>query len=257
MARCYTVNSGGYGTRMLKTITIVGALLFGAVSLQANLIIPTSTCTDNTIGLLTTPAAGFTCILYPSDGSGGYSAIANVALPSDTLPNTVSSGFIVLEDPNQVGASNIQNVTQCLDPDDCANAGAGTSGVGYNLWGTQDANTANWAQVIEWVASPETNTTATGYPAVSITLFTEGCGINLYTNINCFPNTTELLEQAYFTTYNLPDQFVYAPDYGNGSPLQHVYEVNFELAPEPATYMFAIGGFALFAAMKKKGILSR
>jgi len=248
---------------MHKLCLAASLVLFSALSLDASLI-PVSSCADNSYGNITTPLAGFSCFLYPSTSAGDWSPVVTVQLPADTLGPTangytsVSSGFIVLEDPLQQGNSNIQNVTQCFNPTTCAAdvSQNGGGGVGYNIYGTQDSNTANWTQVVEWVASPETNTTATGYPAIDIMLYTVGCGIDL-ANISCFPATSLLLEQAYFQTYNGPDQFLYAPDATSGQLLQHDYLVTFVPAPEPSTYMFAIGGLALLVGMKKKASQSR
>jgi len=208
---------------MLKHLKLIGiALLFGSLSLQADLI-PTSTCSFFDPA---TTSLGFQCNLY-GDASNAVVTVPFPAGWNSNPPNTVvTSGYIVLEDPTADPAAN--NIVADS----------------HNLYGSSDSNEADWTQILYF--SPGVN-----QPATQVTLYTIGCNNSLNpADVSCFPLYSTIMASAYFDVYTSPDYY-YDDNPNPGANIDHLYTVTL-VAPEPATYGFAIGGFALMAGLARR-----
>ncbi|GEM_PF-3139195 len=209
--------------RLLQTSAV---FLFSTLFLRAGNI-PLSSCS------LITPsngAGGFTCNLYPSDVNGNFNG-NNVVVPFPATWNSASdpitSGYVVLS--NQPA-----NIVTDIN----------------NFYGSSDSNEADWTQIIEFT---DHNGQISAYGATQIILDNVGCNTLGSSDQSCYPAYSTLMATADFEVEPVNGIFVYDPC--PGCSTSHVYTANLitgnSTVPEPATFVFAAGGFALLAGLRK------
>lgn len=193
--------------------------------------IPVSSCTLNGATFVN----GLTCGLYPSNAGGNFSGDVTVNLPGPSAPAAfaLTPGYLVLDSqPASIVAD------------------------GNGL--TSDPNQANWTQVLFFKPMVPNG------PALSLELFTVGCGTGNLTDRSCFPTYATIFSQSVGTydfeaapavggVFNFP--CLPSGTCGAAQGIVDYYNIHYILptpaVPEPSTMMIAASGLAVLGGFRR------